>query len=85
MEWNIYKQVPPQENVKMPRIQNHFGHIWYDVALFTLVIWIYFFNLIFYKILGLKLIAHFVGLHVGIDQKIIMETQTTINSLNGVV
>jgi hypothetical protein len=27
MEWNIYKWVSSQENVKMPRIQNHFGHI----------------------------------------------------------
>jgi hypothetical protein len=26
MEWNIYKRVP-QENVKIPRIQNHFNHI----------------------------------------------------------
>jgi len=31
MEWNIYKQVPSQEIVKMPRIQNHLGHILYDV------------------------------------------------------
>jgi len=31
MEWNNYKWVPPQENVKMPRIQNHLSHIWYDV------------------------------------------------------
>jgi hypothetical protein len=23
MEWNIYNQVPPQENVKIPTIQNH--------------------------------------------------------------
>jgi hypothetical protein len=27
MEWNIYKWIPPQENVKMQRIQNHLGHI----------------------------------------------------------
>jgi hypothetical protein len=27
MEWNIYKRVPSQENVKMSRIQNHLGHI----------------------------------------------------------
>jgi hypothetical protein len=38
MEWNIYKQILPQENVKMPRIKNHLGHIWYDVPLFILVI-----------------------------------------------
>jgi len=24
MEWNIYNHVPPQENVKIPTIQNHF-------------------------------------------------------------
>jgi hypothetical protein len=34
MEWNIYKQIPSQENVKMSRIQNHLDHIWYDVLLF---------------------------------------------------
>ncbi len=85
MEWNIYKWVHPQENVKMPGIQNHFGHIWYDVLLFTFVIWNLFFHLILYQTLGLKLIAHFVSMHVGMDQKIIMETQTTINPLNGVV
>ncbi len=27
MEWNIYKWVPPPQNVKMSIIQNHFGHI----------------------------------------------------------
>ncbi len=42
MEWNIYKRVPSQENVKMPRIQNHLGHIWYDVLLFIIVIWNFF-------------------------------------------
>jgi hypothetical protein len=67
MEWNIYKQVPSQENVKMPRIQNHFGHIWYDVLLFIFVIWILFFNLILYQTLSPKLISHFVGMHVGMD------------------
>jgi hypothetical protein len=41
-------------------------------------------NLILYKILGPKLIAYFVGMHVGMDQNIIVETQTTIDSLNGV-
>ncbi len=44
-EWNIYKQVPSQKNVKMPRIQNHLNHIWYDVLLFIFVIWNLFFNL----------------------------------------
>jgi hypothetical protein len=67
MVWNIYKQVPPQENVKMPRIQNHLGHIWYDVLLFILITWNLFFNLILYQTLGPKLIAHFVGIHVGMD------------------
>jgi hypothetical protein len=37
-----------------------------------------FLNLILYQILGLKLIAHFVGMHVGMERKIIMETQITI-------
>jgi len=27
MEWNIYKWVPSQENVKMLKIQNHINHI----------------------------------------------------------
>jgi hypothetical protein len=65
MEWNIYKWVPSQENVKMPRIHNHLRRIWYDVLLFTFVIWNLFFNLILYQILGPKLIAHFIGMHVG--------------------
>jgi len=85
MEWKIYKWVPPQENVKMPKIQNHFGHIWYDVLLFIFVIWNLFFNLILYQILGPKLIAHFIGMHVGMDQKTIVETQTTIDQLHMVV
>jgi len=85
MEWNIYKKAPSQKNVKMPRIQNHFSHIWYDVILFIFVIWNLFFNLILYQTLGPKLISHFVGMHVGMGQKIIMETQITINPLNGVV
>jgi hypothetical protein len=54
MEWNIYNQVPSQENVKMPRIQNHLGHIWYDVLLFIFVIWNLFFNLILYQTLILN-------------------------------
>jgi hypothetical protein len=85
MEWNIYKRVPSQENVKMPRIQNHLSHIWYDVLLFIFVIWNLFFNLILYQILGPKLISHFVAMHVGMDWKIIVETQITIDPLNGVV
>jgi len=85
MEWNIYRQVPSQENVKMPRIQNHFGHIWYDVLLFIFVIWNLFFNLILYQTLGPKLTSHFVGMHVGMGRKIIVETQITIDPLNGVV
>jgi hypothetical protein len=67
MKWNIYKRIPPQENVKMPRIQNRLGHIWYDVLLFTLTIWNLFFNLILYRTLCSKLIAHFVDMHVGMD------------------
>jgi hypothetical protein len=65
MEWNIYKRVPSQENVKMPRIQNHLGHIWYDVLLFTFVVWNLFFNFILYQTLNPKLISHFVGMHAG--------------------
>jgi hypothetical protein len=69
----------------MPRIQNRLIDIWYNVLLFTFVIWNLFFNLILYQTLGLKLISHFVGMHVGMGQKIIVETQITINPLNGVV
>jgi hypothetical protein len=65
MEWNIYNRVPPQENVKMPRIQNHLDHIWYDVLLFILIIWKLFFNLLLYQTLGPKLITHFVDIYVG--------------------
>jgi len=69
----------------MPRIQNHLDHIWYDVILFIFVIWNLFFNLILYQTLGPKLISHFVGIHVGMGRKTIVETQITINPLNGVV
>jgi hypothetical protein len=69
----------------MPRIQNHFGHIWYDVLLFIFVIWNLFFNLILYQTLGFKLISYFVGMHVGMGRKIIVETQITIDPLNRVV
>jgi Fe2+ transport system protein B len=85
MERNIYKQVSSQENVKMSRIQNHLGHTWYDVLLFIFVIWNLFFNLILYQNLGPKLISHFVGMHVGMGQKIIVETHITIDPLNGVI
>jgi hypothetical protein len=68
----------------MPKIQNHLGHIWYDVLLFTFVIWNLFLNLILYQTLGPKLISYFVNMHVSMDQKIIVETQITIYSLNGV-
>jgi hypothetical protein len=57
MEWNIYKWVPSQGNVKMLRIQNHLGHIWYDVLLFIFVIWNLFFNLILYQNLSPKSIS----------------------------
>jgi hypothetical protein len=81
IEWNIYKSIPPQENVKMPRIHSH---IWYDALLFTLIIWLIFI-LIFYWTLGPKLIAHFEGMHVGMDQKTIADTQTAINPLNKII
>jgi hypothetical protein len=85
MEWNIYKPLLSQENAKMPRIQNHLSHIWYDVILFIFIIWELFFNLILHQTLSLKFISHFVGMHVGMGRKIIMETQITIDPLNGVV
>ncbi len=85
MEWNIYKRVSSQENVKMLRIQNHLSHIWYNVLLFTFVIRNLFFNLILYQTLDPQLISHFVGMHVGMGRKIIMETQITIDPLNEVV
>jgi len=85
MEWNIYKQIPSQENVKMLRIQNHLGHIWDDVLLFTFVIWNLFFNFILYQTLGPNFISHFVSMHVGMGRKITMETQITIDPLNEVV
>jgi hypothetical protein len=44
-----------------------------------------FFNLILYQTLGPKLISHFVGMHVGMGWKIIVDTQITIDSLNEVV
>jgi hypothetical protein len=58
----------------MPRIQNHIGHIWYDVLLFIFVIWNLFFNLILYQTLSPKLISHFLGMHVGMGRKIIVAT-----------
>jgi hypothetical protein len=85
MEWNIYRRVPSKENVKMLRIQNHLNHIWYDVLLFTLVVWNLFLNFILYQILGPKLISHFISMHVGMGWKIIVETQITINPLNRVI
>jgi hypothetical protein len=85
MKWNIYKRVPSKENVKMLRIQNHLSHIWYDVLLFIFVIWNLFFNFILYQSLGPKLISHFVSMHVGVGRKTIVETQITIDPLNGVV
>jgi hypothetical protein len=85
MDWNIYKRVPSQENVKMLRIQNHLSHIWYDVLLFTFVKCNLFFNLILYQTLSLKLNSNFKGMHVGMDRNIIMETQITNDPLNRVV
>jgi hypothetical protein len=85
MEWNIYKRVPPQENVKIPRIQNHFDHIWYAIILFIIIIWNLFSNFILYQTLGPKSIAHVVGMHAGMNRKTIVETHTTIDPLNKVV
>jgi hypothetical protein len=69
----------------MPRIQNHLGHIRYDVLLFIFVIWNLFLNLILYQTLGPKLISHFVGMHVGMGRKISAETQIIIDPLNRVI
>jgi len=69
----------------MSIIQNHLGHILYDVILFIFVIWNLFFNFILYQTLNPKLISHFVGMHVNMGQKIIVETQIPIDPLNGVV
>jgi hypothetical protein len=45
-----------------------------------------FFNLISYPTLNAELITHFVvGMHGGINQRTILETQTTIDPLNGVI
>ncbi len=63
MEWNIYKWIPSQENVNMPRIQNHLGHIWYDVLLFIFVIWNLFLNLILYTRLEVVEIIFYHRLH----------------------
>jgi hypothetical protein len=43
------------------------------------------FNFILYQILGRKLISHFVGMHVDMDRKTIVETQTAIVPLIEVV
>jgi hypothetical protein len=69
----------------MPRIQNHLGHIWYDTLLVIFFNMEFVFNLILYQTLSPKLIAHFVGLHVGMDWKTIVETQTTIDQVSKVV
>jgi hypothetical protein len=39
----------------------------------------------FYQTLGLKLIAHIVNMHVGMERKTIVETQATIGPLNRVI
>jgi len=84
MEWKIYKQLPPQANGKMPRTQNHLGHIllmfYYSILLYS-----FFFNIVSYLTLSPKLITHFVNIQVGINQKTILETQTTIDPLNEIV
>jgi hypothetical protein len=85
MEWRIYKHVPPPKNVKMLKTQNYLSHIQYDIIVFTLVMWDFFLNLILYQTLSPKLIAQFVNMHVGMDWKTIVKTQTTINPLNMVI
>jgi hypothetical protein len=52
---------------------------------FSLLLYGCFFNIISYPTLGPKLIAHFVNMYVDMDYKIIVETQTTINPLNGAI
>jgi hypothetical protein len=44
-----------------------------------------FFNFILYQTLGPKLISHFVGMHMDMGWKIIMETQITIDPLNEII
>jgi len=56
-----------------------------NVLLFTFVMWNLFFNLILYQTLKSNLISHFISMHVGMGWKIIVETQITIDPLNGVV
>ncbi len=59
-----------------------FGRMLYCLLL---LLYSYFLNLVSYPTLGLELITHFVGMHVHMDQRIIMETQTNINPLNKVI
>jgi hypothetical protein len=59
-----------------------FGMMFY----FSILLYSFFKNLISYPTLSLKLIAHFVAsMHGVIDQRTILETQTTINPLNKVI
>jgi hypothetical protein len=80
MEWNIYKRVPPQVNVKMPRIQSHFGHTWFFFFAFAFVPLLFHFCHILYD--SRYGIDHtFVGMHVGMDRKTIVETTPTTRNL----
>jgi hypothetical protein len=85
MEWNIYKQIPPpQTNGKMPRIQNHLGHISL-MFYYSILIYGFFINIVSYLILSPELITHFINIQGGIDQNTILETQITIDPLNEIV
>jgi hypothetical protein len=68
----------------MPRIQNHLGHIslifYYSILLYSCFI-----KIISYLTLSPELITHFVNIQGGIDQKTILETQTTIDPLHEIV
>jgi hypothetical protein len=84
MEWNIYKRVRPQEKLKeFKTTLAIFGMMFYCSLLLYMVM--FFSNLILYRTLGLNLITHFGAKHVGMDQKTIVETENTIDPLNGVV
>jgi heme/copper-type cytochrome/quinol oxidase subunit 2 len=78
--WNIYKRVPPQTNVKMPRIQNHFGHTWFVYFVLTFVpLLFHFCHILYDSRYGID--CTFVGMHMNMDQKTIVKTTPTTISL----
>jgi hypothetical protein len=64
----------------MPRIQNHFGHIWFVFFAFTLMPLLFHFCQILYDSrYGID--RTFVGIHVNMDWKIIVKTTPTTRNL----